>query len=277
MTIEPIVYTEFQTGIVFELNAYGRPKGTGLTAYMGKEIYGTQVYNLTLPEPRRIPHSGNARLLKTQILPSKEAASAELQIGAEDLDLLGIFSGVTPATVGGMNFLPFMTDLQGKEAIIGLLLYQPGLKESGGQIFHWHMIPNAQGVVRLPSMQENPQPVVISLAPNPITTHLWGMPLGITDIYGDVTTETGALTSGILSGYGDGEPAIAAFIANGSEDTFPFPSTKPANDVANVSVFTANGATVTEVDSGDITVATTGVTFDTPPTLNHEVIIVYQH
>jgi hypothetical protein len=267
---EPFVYAGLQSAYVYELNANGRPKGAGLTAYSGYEVYGPQVFTLNIPEPRRVPHAGNDRLLLTQIFPSKEAITGELQVAAEDLDLLAAVTGLTVQTLAGGRFLPHATDLQGKEPNVGMILQQAAVSESGLSRYHWHVIPNTRAVPRLPGMGENPEPMRFTLAPNPITRYLWGPNV--------VDDTSGAAQSAVQSGFSADRLRIAAFVADGIEDTFAFDAALQAIDENDIEVYTASGTTVTKVTS-NITKAKTGVTFSYPaiPADETEVILLYQH
>lgn len=276
MNSEPIVYAGFQRARVYALNTYGRPAGTGLTAYTGREIYAPKVYTLTLPEPRRIPHVGNDRLLKVQQLPSLEVASGEITVGAEDLDLIALLSGTTVLTVADMKTLPHLSDKQGKEPNVGMILSQAAIAQSGGQRIHWHMISQTTAIPRLSGMSENAGETIYSIAPNPSQYYLWGMPLAVEDIYGVVTTATGATEAGVFSGFSEKEPVIAAFVANGSEDEFPFKTTELAANASDLAVFLADEDEVELVDPSDYTATVNGITFDAPPSSGDEVIVLYQ-
>ena len=275
---EPFVYSGFQTGVIYELNANGRPNGTTLDPYTGIEVYAAKLYALTLPATRKIPHIGNDRLLKTQQFPSQEVASGEISVGAEDLELIAALSGSTILEIAGMQLLPHMSDLQGQEPNVGMSLYQAALAQSGPQRFHFHMITSTKAVVRLPGFGPDPIDLVYDIAPDPVDRYLWGYDMAPlsdpSDPFSGITP-TGALEAGVWSGFGEGEPRIAAFVADGSEDTFLFPENMQANDATNIAVFTAAGAVVTSYSSG-YTGALTGVTFDSPPTVDDEVILLYQ-
>lgn len=264
---EPFVYSGLQSATIFDLNAYGRPKGTGLTAYTGLSVYATQVFTMNIPEPRRVPHSGNDRLLLTQIFPSKESITAELQVGAEDHDIIALLSGLSLVNIIEAQMMPLATQKQGKEPNVGMFLSQAALGQSGLQRYHTYAIPSTKAVPRAPGAQENPEPYRYSLSPNPVLAYLWGP-----DIVDDASQAT---ESAVQSLFSEGELGIAAFIADGVEDQFLFPTDAPAFDVNKIAVYTASGSTVTPV-TVDITKATTGVTFDYAPANLTEVILFYQ-
>lgn len=278
------MYSGLQNAVAYELNAMGRPKATaGGLYYVGREIHATKVYNLTLPAPRRVPHIGNDRLLATQIFPSQEPATGELNVGSEDLDLLSDLTGLTIKEVAGIKMLPHMTDNQGKEPNVGLLLWQAALsRQTKKQGIHFHIIPSTKAVPRIAGAGENPIDIVFDMAPNPSEYHLWGEALApLADIYDELSgvSDTGAFEAGVWSGFSDYPNRIAAFIAAAAQVEFLFPSSRPAISTANVVVFTGaqTDEALTEVDAADYTVATTGITFDIAPGIGKEVQVVYQH
>ena len=281
ITTEPFVYSGFQNGLIYELNAYGRPAAANLNAYTGLEIYGAKLYNLTLPATRKIPHIGNDRLLKTQQFAPIEVAAGEISVGAEDLELIAALSGSTILDIAGIQMLPHLSDLQGLEPNVGMILFQAALAESGPQRYHFHMITSTKAVPRLAGFGQEPIDLVYDIAPDPVDVYLWGAEMAPLDDPSDPfsgVSATGALSAGVWSGFAAGRPAIASFIADGAETAFLFPENKQANDATNIAVWTATGTTVTSVALGaGVTGALTGVTFDAPPTIAHEVIVLYQY
>lgn len=278
------MYSGLQSAVAYALNSKGRPAAAddGLP-YIGLEVHATKLYNLTLPPPRRVPHIGNDRLLATQIFPTQEPASGELSVGSEDLDLIAALSGTEIKETAGAKMLPHMSDLQGKEPVVGMLLWQAALsrqtKKSG---IHFHIVPSTKAVVRLPGAGENPIDLVYDLAPNPSEYHLWGEALApLADIYDPLSgvSDTGAFEAGIWSGFSDYPYRIAAFIAQPAQVEFEFPSSRPAISTTTVAVFMGaqTDSALEEVDPGDYTVALDKVTFDVAPGDGAEIQIVYQH
>jgi hypothetical protein len=279
ITVEPYVFSGLQEIVVYELNAYGRPAGTGLDAYTGIEVYGAKIYALTLPAPRKVPHVGNDRLLKVQQFPSQEVASGEINVGAADLDLIAAVGGCSIVELAGARMIPLLSDLAGHEPNVGMILQQAALAKSGPQRYRFHIITSTKAILRDAGAGAEPIDLIYDIAPDPVDRYLWGADLAPlsdpSDPFSGVS-ESGALEAGVWSGFSAYRMRIASFIADGAEDSFLFPTDKQAADATNVAVYTATGETVTEEDPADYTVALTGVTFDTPPTLNHEVHIVYQ-
>lgn len=286
MTENTYLYSGFQKAVIYALNTKGRPAAqTGGLVYAGVEVYATKLYNLTIPPARRVPHIGNDRLLATQIFPSQEPVTGELSVGAEDLELIEVVTGLTIKTIAGANMLPHMTDQQGNEPVVGMLMWQAAVaKATKAQGIHFHIVPNTQAVPRLPGAGENPIDLVYDLAPNPTEYHLWGEALApLADIYDPLSgvSDTGAFESGLWSGFIDYPMRIASFIAAGAQVEFLFPASRPAisSDETKCAVFT--GAQTDDalelVDPADYTLATSGVTFSVAPGVGVEVQIVYQH
>jgi hypothetical protein len=279
------VYSGLQRGVVYNLNEKGRPAAAddGL-AYIGREIYATKLYNLNLPQSRRIPHTGNDRLLATQIFPTLEPATGELTVGAEDLAMIADLSGSVIKDFIGGKMLPHMTDLQGNEPNVGMILHQAALsRRQKAQGFHFHIIPNTKAVVRLPGAGEAPIDLVYDLAPNPTEYHLWGEALApLADIYDPFSgvSDTNAHESGIWSGFMPKPVRLAAFIAQTAQVEFEFPSAaRPAAvdaEIVQVWVGDPTADALEEVDPDDYTLAADSITFDSAAGKGIEVQVVYQ-
>jgi hypothetical protein len=276
------VYSGLQNAAVYLLNSKGRPKGTGLVAYTGISMYATKSYNPTLPQPRKVPHPGNDRLLKTQIFPGQEAASAELAVGAEDLDLIAALTGTTIKEIAGLKMLPHLTDLQGKEKQVGLILWQDALsRRTSTPGYHYHMISSSRMVPILPGAGNDPIDMRFDITINPSENYLWGAPLSpLSDIYDlfSGVPETGASEAGIFSGFGDYIPRIAAFVSGSNTTVFDLPANMPAVSTDNMVVFTAapTDDEATLVDPADYTPTVNGITFDAGQASGTEVIILFQ-
>jgi hypothetical protein len=285
MTTETVyMYSGLQNAVAYELNAMGRPKAAaGGLVYVGLEVHATKVYNLTLPAPRRIPHIGNDRLLATQIFPSQESATGELNVGSEDLDLIAALTGLTIKETAGLSMLPHLTDNSGKEPNVGFIFWQAALsKRLKKQGIHFHIVPSTKAVPRIAGAGENPVDLVFDLAPNPSEYHLWGEAVApLADVYDPLSgvSDTGAFESGVWSGFSDYPNRIAAFIAAALQTEFLFPASRQAISTTNVAVFSGaqTDEALTEVSAADYTVAADGVTFDIAPGVGKEIQVVYQH
>jgi hypothetical protein len=284
ITVEPYVFSGSKNVVIYALNANGRPAATNGVAYTGLELYGFKAYNLTIPPARRIAHIGNDRLLKQQVFPPIEPASGEIAVGATDLDIVALLTGGTIVEKAGMRMLPHLSDLQGSEPNVGMIMYQSALARSGPQRWRFHFITSTKAIVRDPGAAQEPVDLVFDLAPDPVNRYLWGQDLSEltdpSDPYSGVT-ESGALDAGIWSGFCAYRPRIASFVAQAAQVLFEFPDNLQAADATNIAVFTVNGTgTPVEEDAADYTATTAGVTFDTAPVTTYgtgtEVNILYQ-
>jgi hypothetical protein len=268
---EPILYSGARGGKLLALNTYERPAGTGTTAYSGIDLWSLKSYDLTFPEPRRIPHTGNDRLLATQQFPSIESITGIVAFGAEDPDIVALTSGVevNSDNVAGAEMVAMGTDKQGYEPSVALILYQAAITKQKAQVYHFHLIYNTTMIPIPPGFAESPQDYRYSIAPNPVEDHIWGDALD--------ETNDGATSAAVISGYTDYPPNIAAFVADGVETEFTFPATEQAVNATDISVFgaAAGSANLAEITTG-ITKATTGVTWDAAPAADYEIVIVYQ-
>jgi hypothetical protein len=284
ITIEPYTYVGARNAIVYGLNAYSRPAGTGAVAYTGIELKGLKSYGLTVPPARRIAHVGNDGLRSQQLLPPIEPAAAEINIDGSDLDLLALITGTTIIEKAGIRLLPHLSDRRGSEPNLGLITYQAAVADSGAQRWRVTIVSNTKMIPRIPGGGPEPIDIVFDLAPNPVDVYLWGSELAPlsdpSDPYSGVSSSQ-AFQAGIWDGFCAFRPRIASFLAQAAQVLFPFPDNLQAANVTDVLVVTAltNGTPVEE-DAADYTVATTGVTFDTAPVTTYgagvETHILYQ-
>lgn len=280
------MYSGLQNAAVYELNSMGRPKAAddGL-AYIGLEVHATKTYSLAIPASRRIPHVGNDRLLATQLFPSLEPATGELAVGSEDLDLIALLTGTVIKEVAGSKMLPHMTDLQGKESTVGMILWQAAVsKETKASGVHFHILPSTKAVPRVPGAGENPIDLIFDIAPNASEYHLHGEALApLADIYDEDSgvSDTNAFEAGLWSGFSAYPHRIAAFIAQSAQVAFLFPtSRKPISTLdADVEVWMGaqTDAALELVDPADYSVSSTAVTFSVAPGDGKEIQVVYKH
>jgi hypothetical protein len=284
IAVEPYVYVGARNGVVYELNTYGRPKATGMTAYTGIEIFGLKTFGLTIPPARRIVHQGNDGVTAQQLLPPIEAAAAEINVDGNDLDLIAMITGATIIEKAGMRFLPHLSDLRGYEPNVGILQYQAAVARSGAQRWRVVVISNTKMIARIPGGGPEPIDIVFDLAPNPVDQYLWGSELAPladpSDPYSGVSP-SGAEAAGIWDGLAAFRPRIASFIAGAGVTVFPFPDNLQAANATDILVVTANATSApVEEDAANYTAATTGVTFDTAPNTTYgagtEVHVLYQ-
>lgn len=285
ITTEAYVFAGLKYAIIYALNTYNRPAATNGVAYTGLPVWGSKTYNLTIPPARRVAHIGNDRLLKQQTFPPTDPASGELNVGATDLDIIKVLTGATAIKeFAGMQMLPHLSDLQGNEPNVGIIMYQAAVAKSGSKRWRFHFIPSTKAIVREPGAGPDPIDLIFDLSPDPVDQFPWGAELAPlsdpSDPYSGVSA-TGATEAGIWSGFSAFRPRLASFIAQADQVLFEFPDNLQAANITDVAVTTVltTGTPVVE-DAADYTVTTAGVTFDTAPVTTYgagvEVIIAYQ-
>lgn len=282
--VEPYVYSGARNAVIYALNTYGRPAASGLSAYVGLEVYGLKGFALTIPPARRITHIGNDRALKSQTFPPIEAASGEVAVGATDLEILSVLMGTTVIDKAGIRLLPHLSDKQGYEPNVGILIYQASVSKSGAQRWRVNIISSCKAIPRIPGAGQESIDIVFDLTPDPTDAYLWGSDTFTladpSDPYSQLT-ESGAIDAGIWDGFCAFRPRIASFAAQAAQVLFEFPDHLQAANATDILVVTANGTgTPVEEDPADYTATTAGVTFDTAPVTTYgagtEVHILYQ-
>ncbi len=255
----------FRFGYIFELNANGRPKATGVTAYEGIPFQGAQAFTLNFPESQRITHYGEDRPLASAFLPSKDPVTGELRSAVDNLDLDAVLSGNKKFEVGEAAMLAAQTDNQGNEPVVGGLFYQKSLDLSTKRA-RWRSFLLPSIIVQpIPSgFAEGSESARYPIICNPSSAHLWGTPMTL--------NIEGALEAAVFRGMTEGKPKLVAFLGDGTTTVFPLPTSAPALSTDKI-VVVKNG---TEVTSG-ITLATTGVTFAVAPALNDDIDVFYEH
>lgn len=248
-------------GVVFEINASGRIEAQDDTLYYeGLSFQGPKAYALNIPEPRRIPHQGNDRLLAVDQLPSLDPIAGEIRVSALDFALDAFLMNQENFAVGDASMIARSTDLQGSERQVALLLYQQALiKSTQTRRWHFHIIPSSRVIPIPASFTENAEDHRYSLAPTPVKYHIWGTALSL-------LTE-GVTEAGIFDGFTTNKPHLVAFKADGVEDVFVFNTAKqPVN--ANYSVW-VDGV----LQTAGITKNLTDVTFTVAPADGSDVIV----
>ena len=274
MAYEPFVGFGTRKGIVYALDEYGLPLGTYVDdvygvaqpttdPYVGLEIYGIRSFEVTYPEPRRIPHFNGDRVELVQQFPSLDAAAGTIVVDGADLNLASVLGNVQKSTISGMELMPHMTDKQGSEPSVGLLVYQAAKKSTGVTGWHFHFIQSTTMIPRPGPFGDSNYETRYALAPNSVGKHLWGFPLD-TDV-------DGATSAGVIEGWSLNPPRVTTWVADGSEDTFLFDEDLQPLD-NTFKVYRAISGVVSEVTSG-ITKTTTGVEFAVAPSEDDKILV----
>lgn len=266
MSFEPFVGFGTRKGIVYQLDQYGLPLGTyeldiydvlqpTTDPYTGLEIYGIRSFELTYPEPRRIPHFNGDRVELVQQFPSLDAAAGTITVDGNDLNLASVLGNVLKSNVSGMELMPFLSDQQGNEPNVGLLVYQAAKRTTGVQGWHFQFIQSTSMIPRPGPYGDSNYETRYALAPNAVTAHLWGFALSI--------ATDGAESAGVIDGFAPYKPRITTWIADGVEDVFAFKAGElPTDD--DYKIYKSTAGVVTEVTSG-VTKSTENIDFAVAP------------
>jgi len=248
---------------VFELDASGYPAATNATAYEGYEIVGPKAFDLTTPDPRKIFHTGNDRLLAQDFLPTLEGASGALRVSRNDYDVFATMTGTKKATIGAATVIGYATDKQGSEPDLGMLLFQQS-KDGVTKLRRWraYILPVANANIKPSSMNDNGAEYEYNILPLVATQHLWGV-----DFDDDVEGFTEAQ---LIETMTENQPWIAAFKATGAEKAYSL--THKAVSTAKIHVVTKAGVAQTT----GYTMTTSAITFTDTPAANSMIVAFYE-
>lgn len=266
MAFEPFVAYGTRKGIVYELDQYGLPLGTYVPdvydvlqpttdPYTGLEIYGIRNFEVTDPEPRRIPHFNGDRVGLVQQFPSLDAPAGTIVVDGSDLNLESVLSNVKVRSISGMEIMVAQSDQQGNEPSVGLLVYQAAKRTTGVNGWHFNYIQSTTMIPRRGSMADNNYETRYALAPNAVGFLPWGEVMDI-----DVD---GAEEAAVVKGFSLYPPRVTTWIGDGSETEFLFDDDQKPPD-NTYKVFRAIAGVVTEVTSG-ITKSVDSVVFAVAP------------
>lgn len=256
---------------LFALDANGYPSVTTAGSsgcYQGTDFAGPRAFDLTVPEPRKITHTGGDRVIGVDFLPPLESSSGTLTAGRLDYDVIALLTGVKNSTVGESVGVAYGTDKQGSEPQVGVLMYQQSLSlPSGEQSWRALIMPKAKAIPLPPGMNDNPAEVRFVTAPAIVQNHLWGAAL--------TTALDGATSAQVIDRSFEYKPKLIAFKGNGTDVAFPFPAAYQAADTAKIKVWVDG---VLQVLTTDYTVTTAAVTFETSskPASNEVITILYE-
>ncbi len=263
MAYEPFVAFGTRKGFVFELDAYGIPKPTSVTPYLGLDIYGIRAFELTPPEPRNIPHFNGDRVELVQSFPSLDAPAGSITVDGNDLNLASILAAVKKSTVSGMELMPFLSDQQGAEPSVGLMVYQAAKKSTGVVGYHVQFIASTTMIPRPGPMGDSNFETRYSLAPNAVASHLWGFALG--------SVLDGVTKAGVIDGWALYKPRVTTFLADGVATIFTFDvNNKPTDNT--YAVYKSIAGVVTEQTAG-VTKTTTTLTITGPLAIGTTILV----
>lgn len=247
----------------------GYPDLAATEAYEGLEFTGPKSLALNLGAPRAIVNVAQGRVQDTIYLPSIEAKTAEFHLSYIDQVTFAALSAVKTRVVGAGRSMPFGTDKQGLEIDGIFMISQLAFHDEDG-ITNWHnyLLPRARAIVNMPSFDENAIDVTVNLSLGQSSKHVWGQTL--------TEATDGALKMHGLDHITSDRFNVVAWLADGVEDTFLFPTDKPALSNFATTFELWDYAAGTEVTAG-ITKSTTGVVYGAAPADGKLLIGIYEY
>ena len=250
----------------FPLNADGSPQAVNTTVYEGLEIDGTRDFNLAPAAGTIVSNIGNGRLRDTIYRAPREASTAELLVGYTQPNVKAALSGVLTYAVGEMRLSGRLTNKQGSEPDIAMLVTQRGHNESGLTRFRTYFIPKSRVIPRDSPFSDNASVETYQVTMSNSKKQIWGLPYSV-GVHGftDATYEEAIHENPVR---------IVAWVADGSEDTFLLPTDFPAVSTGKLNLYNfTSGAAVT----AGITKSVTEIVYAYPPTNDDVLVAVYEY
>jgi hypothetical protein len=250
----------------FPLNSDGSIKAVDDTVYEGLEIDGTRDFNLSPADGSVVVNVGNGRLRDTIYRAPRDASTAELLVGYGQSAVKAALSGVKTYTVGEMLAVARLTNQQGSEPDVAMLVTQRGHNQDGLTRFRTYFLPKARVIPRDSSLNDNASQESFQITMSNTKKLIWGTALsvathGVTDLtYEEYISELPV--------------KVVGWVGDAIQDTFLLPTAKPAQSTDKLSVFNFTGGT--EYTSG-ITKSVSQVVFAYPPAVGDVIVAVYEH
>lgn len=249
---------------VYGLNASGLIDATSTTVYEGLQVVGARAFEFTIPDIRRIAHTGDDRLLAQTFLPRIEASNAVIRVARNDHDIYALISGTLSRTLGEAKTIGYGTSQQGEEPNLGLLMYQL-TQDAVSKVNRYmaYIFPSARGIINPAALGENANEFQFNIVPNIVTSHLWGPAFTLAD--------DGFTTAEMIESQTVDVPLVAAWKGDGVATKFLFGATHQATSTVKIHAVTVNG-----VIDATATKATDGVTPTTMPVSGDIVACFYE-
>jgi hypothetical protein len=204
---------------IFVLNTSGYPDGdqSGANGYDGVNLEGARSLSLTIPAVQRIAHVGNDRLLAQDFLPPTEGASGEIRTAKQNLTVDALLTGTLVAAVGETKVGGMLTDRQGAEVDVCVIVYRQALDTTAGAqaLRRWqaHMFPVARIVPRAGTFEQGgADENVYDIIPSVATKFPWGV--AFTD------ADNGFTEAQYLRFTAENPPVMERWTGNGTLTTF---------------------------------------------------------
>ena len=159
---------------VFPLDSSGAVQPPDDQAYEGLEVDGARTFDLTPAEGSYLVNVGNGRLRDTIYRAPREASRAELRVGYSQLDVVAALSGVTVYEIGEAKAVGRLTNLQGSEPDVALLLTQKGHDENGLTRYLSYVIPKGKCIPISGPFNENALEVRYTVTISNTRKEIWG-------------------------------------------------------------------------------------------------------
>lgn len=253
---------------IFALDADGYPNAPSTTAYEGLEIVGAKAFDVTIPDARRIFHTGNDRLLAQDFLPVLEGASAVLRASRNDYDVYAVLTGTNEATIGEAKVIGYGTDQQGSEPDVGMLLFQQS-KDGTAKTRRWraYILPVTNAIIKAASMNDSPAEYEFQILPQVVSAHLWGVTFS-------ASTE-GFTEAQLVETMTTTKPWIASWAVEAASDTvYLFNTARKATSTAKIHAVALEG-TALELTT-DYTATTAGITLVATPAAGEILVAFYE-
>lgn len=239
----------------FILNSDGSLKAVDTDPLEPTVIDGPRTFDLTPAESGVVVNIGNGRVRDTIYRAPREASRAELRVGYDQLDVISALTGVNVYTIGEMKAIGRLTNRQGSEPDVAILLTQRGHDENGLTRYKTYIIPKSKCPPTDSSMNDNASEMRYPITISNSKKEIWG------EAY--TVSKHGFTDTGYLTVITEGIPHIVAWQGDGVEDTFLLPTDKPAISTDKLTVY--NWDTGLQYLTG-ITKSVTDVVFDYPST-----------
>jgi len=250
----------------FPLNSDGSIKAVDDTVYEGLEIDGTRDFNLTPADGSVVVNIGNGRLRDTIYRAPRDASTAELLVGYTQQAVKAALSNVLTYTVGEMLGIARLTNQQGSEPDIAMMVTQRGHNQDGLTRFKTYFMPKSRVIPRDSSMNDNASQESYQVTMSNTKKQIWGISFSVI---------THGITDATYEEYVSEKPVkIVGWVGDGIQDTFSLPTAKPASSTAKLALY--NFTTGVEYTSG-VTKSVTDQVFDYPPADGVVIVAVYEY
>jgi hypothetical protein len=240
-------------GRIYKLDAHGIPVTTSTTAYVGTKIKGLSGFASTNTNVRRIQHYDGDSVSLVQIFPTLDVTSGTITVDGHDMALSAILGNTKETTHDSIKVLPMMSDQQGSEPSVALIVTQAAKTDEGADGFHMQLINSTQAVPASGSFGNNNYETTYACSPSRTSHHMWGL---------DYTTaDDGTEAAALDDAFAAKKAIITVWLSDGTTSDLTFDTNYKAIDTS-YKVYQNDGGTVTELTTG-VTKAVDKVSFST--------------